>query len=802
MSSRGRQPRGAGNNSPLSRSARLGGGTAGTATRSTSGSPSSRTRSLAPSLKKSTLTKKMINKKSNSNPAGSGNGPAAAAPISAKRRSSAEERARFRKGRRPKFQDNPPAPEIVEKKEALQLLEETSRIAQQDEEELTEEMEDSEEEEEVDDDEDAAVQAASNLTTPTNGVHHHPSATVEEGETAFTNTENGFKRKLESEFDEGSQDGIDGKRAKIEEAHSETEIKTEELLMNGDNNSDEIVIGESGLSTINSVTLCKQLKEAVKDLNNSESLKSELISKLKSILTEHTEVKLDNPSAVFSGMLENQLSMQSDDKAAMVEELVSTYLEHQQIERRSNEDHEDNHDLIVEDNTTTDDDNEEIEVPSSELKSEIDSEESESMPSTDLLMPQVDGVDSSEKDEQESTTTKEDCNNDHKTELNNDNNITEECDLNKTVNNHNNISPNKLSSSNVAADNKSKILSEMENKFAKETQNALKNRPTYRKKSKSETWELTAVHNGSAPSSKSPNDHHSKSMLIKEPGELEVAEMIDEMDEDEETLEDKNDENTPMPMISPSSSSASTTKSLRKFRRGNTKYDDHDQDQGPPVITKGTTNPPNTPPKSSRNTMSPPPQLTPEMPTPLRIDIPDHYTPSPISSSSFSGGYNRRLVIRTPPAARAGLVTMVSEAVLSKEDAEVAATAVTLSSPKPASGSHEDQHPSLKIRLPKVGPIPPIPQVIVPSSSVTPHHKKVPKRRNLHTAAVESDGLDTEEDEELKVKATVKKKPWLDQDDLTKTDEEMEGGKTTPDSQITSDDRYYFLFYFTFHLKL
>ena len=718
----------------------------------------------------------MINKnKSNSNPAGGSGNPA---PISAKRRSSAEERARFRKGRRPKFQDNPPAPEIVEKKEALQLLEETSRIAQQDEEELTEEMEDSEEEEEVDDDEDAAVQAASsNLTTPTNGVHHSSTSSEEADK---TNTENGFKRKLETEFEEE-----DGKRAKIEIEAPETEIKTEELLMNGENSSDEIVIGEEEtLSSINSVTLCKQLKEAVKDLNNSESLKSQLISKLKAILTEHTEVKLDNPSAVFSGMLENQLSMQSDDKAAMVEELVSTYLEHQQIEP-PNEDHE----LILEDNTTTDDDedNEEIEVPSSELKSEIDSEESESMPPADLLMSsQVDGVDSSEKDEQESTT-KEDCNNDHKPELNNDN--TEECDHNKTVNNHN--SNSRLPSSNVAADNKSKILSEMENKFAKETQNALKNRPTYRKKSKSETWELTTVHNGSA-SSKSPNDH-SRSMLIKEPGELEVAEMIDEMDDEETLLEDKNDENKPMmPMIiSPSSSStsASTTKSLRKFRRGNNKYDDHDQDQGPPVITKGTTNPPNTPPKSSRNTMSPPP-LTPEMPTPLRIDIPDHYTPSPISSSSFSGGYNRRLVIRTPPAARAGLVTMVSEAVLSKEDAEVAATAVTLSSPKPSS----EEHPSLKIRLPKVGPIPPIPQVIVPSS-VTPHHKKVPKRRNLHTAAVESDGLDTEEDEDLKVNK-VKKKPWLDQDDLTKTDEEMEGGKTTPDSQITTDDRY--LLYFSF----
>lgn len=734
----------------------------------------------------------MINKnqtKSNSNPAGAGSGNGqnpAAAPISAKRRSSAEERARFRKGRRPKFQDNPPAPEIVEKKEALQLLEETSRIAQQDEEELTEEMEDSEEEEEVDDDEDAAVQAASNLTTPTNGVHHS-SASEEDNKTlsSSANTENGFKRKFETEFEEEE----DGKRAKIEiEAPEETEIKTEELLMNGENSSDEIVIGEEeeeeALSSINSVTLCKQLKEAVKDLNNSESLKSQLISKLKAILTEHTEVKLDNPEAVFSGMLENQLSMQSDDKAAMVEELVSTYLEHQQIEH-PNEDHGDNHELILEDTTTDDDeDNEEIEVPSSELKSEIDSEESESMPPADLLMPQVDGVDSSEKDEQDSTT-KEDCNNDHKPELNNDN--TEECDLNKTVNNHNS---NRLPSSNVAADNKSKILSEMENKFAKETQNALKNRPTYRKKSKSETWELTTVHNGSA-SSKSPNDH-SRSMLIKEPGELEVAEMIDEMDDEETLLEDKNDENKPMPMISPSSSStsASTTKSLRKFRRGNNKYDDHDQDQGPPVITKGTTNPPNTPPKSSRNTMSPPP-LTPEMPTPLRIDIPDHYTPSPISSSSFSGGYNRRLVIRTPPAARAGLVTMVSEAVLSKEDAEVAATAVTLSSPKPSSSSHHEDHPSLKIRLPKVGPIPPIPQVIVPmSSSVTPHHKKVPKRRNLHTAAVESDGLDTEEDEDLKVNK-VKKKPWLDQDDLTKTDEEMEGGKTTPDSQITTDDRYF-----------
>ena len=674
----------------------------------------------------------MINKpKSNQAP-----GPA---PITAKRRSSAEERARQRKGRRPKFQDNPPAPEIVEKKEALQLLEETSRIAQNENEELTEEMEDSEEEEEVDDDEDAA------LNTPTNGVHL-PSD---------SNPENGFKRKLETEFE--GEDGT--KRAKIE-----TEVKTEtELLINGEKNgnSDEVTNeasenehDEDSSNNISSVTLCKQLKEAVKDLDNSESLKSELISKLKSILNEHQEVKLDNPSQVFSDMLENQLSMQSDDKAAMVEELVSTYLEHQGKD--------------IHHETTTDEEEDEIEIPSSELKSEIDSEESESLPPD--LLPQVDGVDSSEKDEQES---KEDCN-DHK-ELNNENN--EECDLTKTavnVHHFNQKSPT------TVADNKSKILSEMENKFAKETQNALKNRPAYRKKSKSETWELS---NGSSNSSHTD----SQSLLIKEPGELEVAEIMDEMDEEMEQDND-NDENTPMPMISPSSST-STLKSLRKFRKGNNKFDDHDQD-GPPVITKSPNpmNPMLSPPKSSRNARSPPP-LTPEMPTPLRIDIPDHYTPSPISSSSFSGGFSRRLVIRTPPAARAGLVTMVSEAVLSKEDAEAAASAVQLSPiivPFSSKPSSSEDHPSLKIRLPKVGNVQQ--QSSMPSvasvTNNTPHHKKVPKRRNLHTA-VESDGLDTEEDEELK--KPVKKKPWLE--DEPKTDEELEGGKTTPDSQITSDDR-------------
>ena len=671
----------------MSRSARL--GTA--STRSSSGSPSSRTRSLAtpPSLKKITTTKKMINKpKSNqTQPASAPQAPPA--PITAKRRSSAEERAR-RKGRRPKFQDNPPAPEIVEKKEALQLLEETSRL-QADEEELTEEMLEDSEEEEVDDDEDAAVQAAA-AQEATNGVKH-----------LETSTENGIKRKLEDDFDAAKK-----ARLEIDQHQTSDPNGQDQELLNGSN-------------SVTSVTLCKQLKEAVKDLD-LESLKIGLISKLKSILNEK-EVKLDNPNEVFSGMLENQFC-KIDDKEAMVTELVNTYLQFQ---------------------------DQGVELESEELKSEIESLNSEEGESTEAeslppdLLPQVDGVDSSDGQQKDDKETSE-IENELKNE-NIDDNSESQCDQVKTVNNHKQC-------------DKSKILSEMENKFAKETQNALKNKPTYRKKSKSETWELTnGANNG--------NDHSeetAKSLLIKEPGELEVAEL---------------DENTPM--ISPSSST--TLKSLRKFRKG--KYEDHED--GPPVITTSMASPT----KSSRMTMSPPP-LTPEMPTPLRIDIPDHYTPSPLSSS-YSSGYNRRLVIRTPPAARAGLVTMVSEAVLSKEDAEVAATAVQLSpivipismaSAKPSSSSNED-HPSLKIRLPKVvqNPIPePLPTV----ATTTPHHKKVPKRRNLHPAVESDGGMDTEEDEELK---KVQKKPQKHLEVEEKTDEEMEGGKTTPDSQITSDDR-------------
>ena len=272
-----------------------------------------------------------------------------------------------------------------------------------------------------------------------------------------------------------------------------------------------------------------------------------------------------------------------------------------------------------------------------------------------------------------------------------------------------------------------------------------------------------------------------------------------------------------------SSSSSSNLKALRKFRKGgrNPSYSsndsttnyasdlpssqlDHDpQDLGPPNIT---TPPPRSPVKGggmssslshhqrALATMSPPPHLTPEVgpsfgmtsPTPLRIDIPEHFqhhSHSPMSSSWGSSGYSRRLIIRTPPAARAGLVTVVSEKVLSKEDAEHAATAVTLTPPPAMFGpvitvpkhelgikpnpTNEELHPSLKIRLPKNGNGP---SLVITSasahaaasaasvgavtseasmasvvSSVTPSHKKVPKRsRILQNESDDGQDMDTE----------------------------------------------------------
>ena len=174
-------------------------------------------------------------------------------------------------------------------------------------------------------------------------------------------------------------------------------------------------------------------------------------------------------------------------------------------------------------------------------------------------------------------------------------------------------------------------------------------------------------------------------------------------------------------------------------------------------------------------------------------------------------------MIRTPPAARSGLSTIMSEAVLSKEDAEVAATAVQLTPPVivPVSSLLKpEEHPSLKIRLPKNGSGP---SLVITSNSAssaaaasataaattsaisqsTPHHKKVPKRRNLQN---ESDGgLDTEEEEPIDVYRKSKNKniksfqeQQQHEHDKLSADEdasEMLGGKATPDSQITSDDR-------------
>ena len=276
--------------------------------------------------------------------------------------------------------------------------------------------------------------------------------------------------------------------------------------------------------------------------------------------------------------------------------------------------------------------------------------------------------------------------------------------------------------------------------------------------------------------------------------------------------------------------------------------------------------------------MSPPPHLTPEVgpsfgmtsPTPLRIDIPEHFHHHSPSPSWGSSSYSRRLIIRTPPAARAGLVTVVSEKVLSKEDAEHAATAVTLTPPPAMFGpvitvpkhelgikpnpTNEELHPSLKIRLPKngngpslvitsasahaaasaasVGAVTSEASVASAVSSVTPSHKKVPKRsRILQNESDEGQDIDTESSGndgdsggnnlQNQPKASgsgtavsqnqapsFKKKiktvtnatieiPSLQISDHEKSladkaleDQNLElGDRTTPDSQITNEDR-------------
>lgn len=730
------------------------------------------------------------NKSGNSSPATASSSPA---PIgSAKRRSSADERKRKSRAR-PKFQDNPSAPEIVEKK-ALQLAEQASR------EESNQEEEDIEDEEEVDDDEDAAVRAASEasgcelLVPSSNGVHDNEVLTTNNGASSPCS-----KKRTHEELTANGADNDEGsdteetaaiKKAKLSisdsvsslvddivkqidtesiKAESSEEAKTDEeeleedqpTMINGDKNNDE--------------SLHKQLVEAVKDLSDPTDIKDCLINTLKTTLTNQPAVaaSVKNPTETFSDIVAES-SVDGEVRTTVVDELVSTYLQHSSAA-----------------------------ADTTELKLEDDEIESTSDSFPPELLPQVDGVDSSAEGGKSDDHKEEDLAiHATKNELM-DSNEEDECDEMKTT--------------TQRKCDKSKILSEMENKFAKETQNALKNRPAYKRRNKSESWDLT---NGKSESDQESDQSARKIIMMKEPGELEVAATDSPLDDDEHDKQDNNDENNPLP--SSTNTSSSTLKTLRKFRKGTRhpsfssdasnpghisdlpSISDHDQD-GPPLITKSVSS---SSPSKSRMAMSPPP-LTPEVgpssALPLRIDIPDHYHQSPISSSSYSsGGYSRRLVIRTPPAARSGLATIMSEAVLSKEDAEVAATAVQLTPPVivPLSSLLKpEEHPSLKIRLPKNGSGP---SLVITSNSAaassttssaaisqtTPHHKKVPKRRNLQN---ESDGgLDTEEEEPIDVYRKKNKKNFEQDHEKLSADEdasELLGGKATPDSQITSDDR-------------
>ena len=554
----------------------------------------------------------------------------------------------------------------------------------------------------------------------------------------------------------------------IDNSEEEEEIDDVELMEDEeemDSSNLGVVNGSGGewRKGVSELLLRKQLTEAVKDLSDTKDLKKCLVTKLKTILQCNSAssdsqtrmdssaagaaggIKVDNPNQVFTdivdlivGRVNAQLAMSksgptynSMKKLAVVTELVKTYhLEQQKYTNSAN-------------NT------DQNKIDQFELKI-IDIEDNESTTNDSFppeLVPQVDGVDSSaegksdDPDKREEGSSLDGSCQDHKgsqsaaqnQELteNNDNVVDEESTTLQA--NHHGHHNQKTKC------DKSKILSEMENKFAKETQNALKNRPTYKKRNKSESWETINVINGRSKSESADNQSESvtniessprKLILMKEPGELEVANQAasdhqalsdkDIIDIDDDTSQNSlatNDENNPgmiqasstgnMTNISGSSSSSSSNlKALRKFRKGgrNPSYSsndsttnyasdlpsshlDHDpQDLGPPNIT---TPPPRSPVKGSGGlmssslshhqralaTMSPPPHLTPEVgpsfgmtsPTPLRIDIPEHFqhhSHSPMGSSWGSTGYSRRLIIRTPPAARAGLVTVVSEKVL------------------------------------------------------------------------------------------------------------------------------------------
>jgi hypothetical protein len=962
--------------SPLSRSARLAAGS--TSTRSTSGSPSSRTRSLKP-LPTQTKTPRgggkgprgspMVHPRPvRPSPASSpklfGNSSLAAAsanvatavglpgPITTKRRSSAEERRK--RSRRPKFQDNPPAPEIVEKK-ALKIVQ-----ASLDQDSgtppptapNTEDEDVEEEEEEVDDDEDAALNNSSighvedhpgceisveaNKSTvskvESNGLNHNnpedqvqvvangnvqqdskkrpltstaeddddddddddelvlesskkpklasisdavsslvddivkqidtePLETTEDTDMEEI-TRNGAEEEEEEGEEEEEEEGEEEEEEEEEEEKEEEEDlkdddissrKFDELTTNNQttttsDSADVVVNGSSG--TINNLTelLRKQLKQAVKDYNLKQAvvsgddltlvtkLKDCLCAQIKDTVTLHQADKISISDHVafgsdfFNDVLSSDdakiVAMQGEVKDNLIKELV-TYLEKEVNENA----------ISIKEDTTS-----EI-----ELKLDDESTTDGSLPPD--LVQQVDGVDSSADGRCSSSTNNLVVSEEVKKQqpkvekLDNNSSAEDSAAEEELIDVDDDQDPkhqDPVSQSPKKCD-KLKILSEMENKFAKETQNALKNRPVYKKRNKSESWDLK---NGKSASSEQAILEEiapaaTKIILMKEPGELEVVNEV--MPSSHQEIVEKqqlqtNDENTPNIVssaaapTSSNSSPSSTLKSLRMFRKGSrtsftldsteniTAFDqEQDMDQGPPLIanTKGT------PSKARMGPMSPPPLLTPEvdpaMP-PLRIEIPDHYhhSISPVSTSSYSaGGYQRRLSIRTPPIARNGTGILIKETtVVTKEDAEMAVSAIQLSPPPavvvpfsavnklPNQSALQDEYASLKtvIRLPKIGVAGANPIQMADGGGPglsTPHNtKKVPKRRMLN---VESDGgIDTEEDDPstfLDSSGKSKKKEELgeqfDDPDKISADEEISdnGGKTTPDSQQANDDK-------------
>ena len=815
MSGRGRQPRTSvatsnGGQVNSSRSGRL-----ITSTRSSSGSPSQRTRSLTPKVKGGL-------KSGNSTPSNNSanNSPANAASVTS-RRGSAERRVNRR---RPKFQDNPPAPEIVEKN-ALQLVAPVEP-ASQDVKEEEEEIDDVEvEEEEVDDDEDAAIRDAalnnsSTISTSSNGIHISAASKNNVGEAVSSVVEDLVDKVEQDKELNGSHIDDNDLGVKLHTAphvaatlsltellQRELKLAVKDLIATAQQASS---IKEEENSTTTSfesqlkACLHKQIKVSLKMANIHDQADATSAAAAATVAdNKQQKHKVANPTLLFKNVL--QLTTLDDNKKkSLVQELVSLL----EMEIQQNK-----------------------KAVKAELKLSDDTEESTTDSFPPDLVPQVDGVDSSaEGKSDDPPTSKEDVDQENNHEQANAATQNELTSPN-VGNNESNPALETTTTgvhSNATTNNKCdklKILSEMENKFAKETQNALKNRPVYKKRNKSESWDLKNGKDIPAENDQDNSPPSTKQMiLLKEPGELEVVAST------QESPDNKNDENIPLSSETTGAAASAATASssssslrefrLRKFRKGsrnstssslispNSADDEQpidDPEDGPPNITKGTTPPTTTPPKV-RITMSPPP-LTPEVgpsavPSrgPLMIDIPDHYQSTP-PLSSFSGGYQRRLMIRTPPAARSGLVTMVSEAVLSKEDAEVAATAVQLSPPPPlsvnvAKPSSNEDHPSLKIRLPKVTPNLVITsssnqQVTASSSSSsnsnsssTPHVKKAPKRRHLN----ESDGgIDTEEEEQDLHKR--KRKDYEHQEKQSAGEETDGGGKATPDSQITNDDK-------------